>query len=125
VILTYHSCYLVSTLSPFPFLRSHSRQVDDMNLSHRLLRGVATLGMMGGTVLLLAAGLTLIRPGLTGVLADIVPNLPMAPAVPVVAAAMIVGSAWTRRRFLHSSRPASPRPHEELKPTASPSTLVD
>ena len=96
-----------------------------MTLMQRLLRGVTTVGMVGGSMVLVGASLALIRPGLTGLLADVVPNLPMAPIVPVAAAATIVASAWTRRRVLRDSRLPSPRLNEELKPAATQSSVVE
>lgn len=68
-----------------------------MSAPRRALRAFATLVMGAGIGAVAAGGVDLIRDGLTGPLANIVPNLSFPPLVILAGAVMVVGGAVLRR----------------------------
>jgi hypothetical protein len=50
--------------------------------------------------MLFVAALDFVRPAITGPLANIIPNIPASPLLPVVGAVVFAGSAIVRRRLL-------------------------
>jgi hypothetical protein len=50
--------------------------------------------------MLFVAALDFVRPAITGPLANIIPNIPASPLLPVVGAVVLAGSAIVRRRLL-------------------------
>jgi hypothetical protein len=96
-----------------------------MTASTRFLRSLTSLGMGAGTAVILLVLLDLLRGSVSGPLADLIPNLPLPPAALLVGTATIALSAVTRRRAIGRHALTSPRPDEELKPTATPGSLVE
>lgn len=76
--------------------------------------------MVVGAVPFVAAALALIRD-LPGAHTIVIPNVDARPETLLAGAALCAFGAFTRRRL----SVASPRPNEELKPTAPQSSLVE
>lgn len=95
-----------------------------MTFPKTLFRWLAILTMDVGAVVVVLALLGFVD-SLTGPFAHVVFKVALPPAALVAGAAAVLVGAVARRRVDRYSPLSSARPNEELKPTATPSSLVE